>query len=412
MRLTQKIRIFLTLEQERVLWVLSEKCRLIYNFALAERIDAWNKGKNVNYIRQQNDLPCIKEKYPEYKYVYAKVLQMTLRTLDADYKSFYSLWKKGDRKAKPPKFKGKNHFTTMIYNQSGFKIENGKVSLSHFYNSTPLEFTIPEKFKFGKVYQVSVSMKDGKYYLSIVYDEPTKGYVDNGKYVAIDLGVSNIVTAVNIDGKFIQIKNKRVDKYWQPKIEKLQSRRDHCKKGSRRWYKLNTLLKKCKRKCANQLRDFQHKLSTKLVKNTRANAIIVGKLNAKQLSKCSKGDKKADRSLHRATQNTGLMGRFVQFLTYKAERVGKRVIEIDGQDTTKMCCVCGKKQKRELWERSIKCECGNEVDRDKNSAVNIMVRYLSQNALVNGLDTFVSNLRQTGLLIGSYSQEAFAFRQG
>jgi putative transposase len=34
MKLTQKIRIFPTPEQEIVLWKLSEKCRLIYNFAL------------------------------------------------------------------------------------------------------------------------------------------------------------------------------------------------------------------------------------------------------------------------------------------------------------------------------------------------------------------------------------------
>jgi putative transposase len=412
MQLTQKIRIFPTPEQEQVLWTLSEKCRLIYNFALAERINAWKNGLKINYTKQQNDLPSIKEKYPEYKWVYSKVLQMTLKTLDADYKSFYSLWKKGDKKARPPKFKGRKHFTAMIYNQSGFKIEDGKVSLSHFYNDIPLEFTIPKKFKFSKVYQVTVFMKDDKYYLSIAYDEPTKEYVDNGKYLAIDLGVSNIVTAVNTDGKFLQIKNNRADKYWQPKIEELQSRRDRCKKGSRRWNKLNSLLKKCKRKCANQLRDFQHKLSVKIVKNTKANTIIVGDLSAKQMSKSHNGDKKSDKSLHRAIQNTGTIGRFVQFLTYKAERVGKRVIEIDEQDTTKMCCVCGKKQVRRLWERTIRCDCGNEIDRDKNSAINLMIRYLSQNALVNGLDTFVSNLRQTGLPIGSYSQEASAVRVG
>ncbi|WP_342766567.1 helix-turn-helix domain-containing protein [Candidatus Borrarchaeum sp.] len=32
MKLTQQIRIFPTPEQEEVLWKLSEKCRLIYNF--------------------------------------------------------------------------------------------------------------------------------------------------------------------------------------------------------------------------------------------------------------------------------------------------------------------------------------------------------------------------------------------
>ena len=92
MKLTQKIRIFPTKEQEEILWILSEKCRLIYNFALTERIDSWkNKGKYVSYFKQQNDLPIIKEKYPEYRWVYSKVLQYTLKTLDADYHSFFSL---------------------------------------------------------------------------------------------------------------------------------------------------------------------------------------------------------------------------------------------------------------------------------------------------------------------------------
>jgi len=92
MKLTQKIRIFPTKEQEEILWILSEKCRLIYNFALTERIDSWkNKGEYVSYFKQQNDLPIIKEKYPEYRWVYSKVLQYTLKTLDADYHSFFSL---------------------------------------------------------------------------------------------------------------------------------------------------------------------------------------------------------------------------------------------------------------------------------------------------------------------------------
>ncbi len=82
MKLTQKIRLFPTVEQQEVLWKLSEKCRLIYNFALAERRDAYKNGiKGVNYRKQQNDLPAIKEQFPEYKCVYSKVLQFALRSL-------------------------------------------------------------------------------------------------------------------------------------------------------------------------------------------------------------------------------------------------------------------------------------------------------------------------------------------
>jgi len=230
--LTQKIRVFPTLEQEEILWKLSEKCRLIYNFALRERIEAWKQGiTGVNYLKQQNDLPAIKEKYPEYKWVNAKVLQYVLRTLDGAYTSFFALWKKGDKKARPPKFKGKKYFTTMVHNQSGFKISKGLISLSHNYDKTPLVFRIPEKFVFEKVTQVSISQDTltTYYFVTVTYQVKEKEYIDNGKYQAIDLGITNIITAVNLDGKFIQIKNKRPDKYWQKRIEEIQSRRDHCK---------------------------------------------------------------------------------------------------------------------------------------------------------------------------------------
>ncbi len=90
---------------------------------MAERKEAFKNGAKVGYIKQQNDLPAIKDKYPEYRQVYSKVLQYTLRILNADYKSFFALRKNGDQKAKLPRFKGKDHFTTMVYNQSGFKAE-------------------------------------------------------------------------------------------------------------------------------------------------------------------------------------------------------------------------------------------------------------------------------------------------
>ncbi|OKY78020.1 MAG: IS605 OrfB-like transposable element containing RNAse H-like and Zn finger domain [Candidatus Methanohalarchaeum thermophilum] len=51
---------------------------------------------------------------------------MILKKLDADYKSFFSLWKKGDNKAKLPRFKGSKYFTNLCYNQFGVKIKKGE----------------------------------------------------------------------------------------------------------------------------------------------------------------------------------------------------------------------------------------------------------------------------------------------
>ena len=56
--------------------------------------------------------------------------------------------------------------------------------------------------------------------------------------------------------------------------------------------------------------------------------------------------------------------------------VGKRIIRIDEKNTSQTCCTCGKTTKRTLYERTIQCDCGNCIDRDLNSAINIMNRFL------------------------------------
>jgi len=70
---------------------------------------------------------------------------MVVRQLDKDFKSAIALQKLDD-KASFPRFKGKKYFTTMYYNQSGFKVDNGVVSLSHKLNNIDLSFRIPTNF--------------------------------------------------------------------------------------------------------------------------------------------------------------------------------------------------------------------------------------------------------------------------
>ena len=40
--------------------------------------------------------------------------------------------------------------------------------------------------------------------------------------------------------------------------------------------------------------------------------------------------------------------------------------------TTQMCSKCGKIHKMNLKDREYICECGNDIDRDLNSAINIL----------------------------------------
>lgn len=71
MHVAAKIKISVTPGQEDVLRQLSEKCRLVYNFALAERNrnDLENKDRSEKrysgYVQQATAPPELKKKYPE-----------------------------------------------------------------------------------------------------------------------------------------------------------------------------------------------------------------------------------------------------------------------------------------------------------------------------------------------------------
>jgi len=161
MLLTEKVKIYPTEDQIDVLWSISNICRLTYNFALTERKEAWrNDKRSVKYEEQQNNLPEIKEKFPFYKKVYSKVLQGTLKSLDANYKSFFALRKNGDMKARPPNYKGKKYFVTLPYNQSGFKFKEGKIIFSHKINEVPLAFEIDRNYEDKKVKHVEIFNTD------------------------------------------------------------------------------------------------------------------------------------------------------------------------------------------------------------------------------------------------------------
>ena len=64
---------------------------------------------------------------------------------------------------------------------------------------------------------------------------------------------------------------------------------------------------------------------------------------------------------------------FTDFLQYKLEREGKKLVRIDRwYPSSRTCSCCGKiKHDLKLEERVYLCSCGNRMDRDENAAVNI-----------------------------------------
>ena len=110
-------------------------CRELYNSMLQQRIYAYRSGKKVNYRSQQNEIPEIKNAFPEYHNVYSQVLQDVAGRLDKAYGNFFRRVqeKKNGKNIKAgfPRFKSGDGYNSITYPQSGFRIlDNGHTWLS------------------------------------------------------------------------------------------------------------------------------------------------------------------------------------------------------------------------------------------------------------------------------------------
>jgi putative transposase len=105
--------------------------------------------------------------------------------------------------------------------------------------------------------------------------------------------------------------------------------------------------------------------------------VVIGDLSQRQMVTKSHQEKR--RALHRAVFNDwGLYG-FVQMLDYKCRHTGKELRRIEERYTSQDCSRCGHRQPMPLWKRTHRCgTCGLVLDRDENSAANILQRFLAR----------------------------------
>jgi IS605 OrfB family transposase len=195
--------------------------------------------------------------------------------------------------------------------------------------------------------------------------------------VGIDLGVTHF--AALSDGTFIESPHSY--RKAQKHLEKLQQSLSRKKRGSHRRNKARQAVAKAHRKIANQRRDFQHKASTRLVKQHQL--IVFEELEIQHLTKHArpKQDEETGRYLpNGAAAKSGLSksildagwGQFQQMCVVKAGYAGRHIIFVNPRYTSQVCSQCGTVRKRSLDERWHSCECGCELDRDTNAAINIL----------------------------------------
>jgi putative transposase len=100
MQRTYKFRLYPNKEEQENIHFVLERCRLLYNRLLAERIDTDKKtGRSLSYYEQKATLPERKQHIPELKNVHSQVLQNVVERLDKAYQAFFRRVKNGEKES-------------------------------------------------------------------------------------------------------------------------------------------------------------------------------------------------------------------------------------------------------------------------------------------------------------------------
>jgi putative transposase len=368
-----KYRLSPTCKQRQVLQWTLDRCRELYNAALEERRDAYRMvNKSMNFYDQAKQLPEIKEIREEYQDIYSQVLQDVLRRVKRAFDNFFRRCKNGEKPGYP-RFQGYNRYDSFTFPQSGFSLtHDNRVCLSKI-GSIKVKRHRPAE---GEVKTCTIKREGDAWYVVFACEvEPEKLEV-NGDAVGIDLGLLHFATLS--DGSTIE--NPRYFRTGAKKLAKLQQVLARKKRGSHRRKKAVQRVGKAHRKVRNQRADFLHKQSRKLV-NTYG-LMVFEELQPANMRKRAKPKQdengkylpnggSAKSGLNKSIQDAG-WNQFVQYCTYKAANAGRMVLAVNPRYTSQVCSGCGTVKKKELSERWHSCECGTELDRDHNAAINIL----------------------------------------
>lgn len=373
---TYQIRLFPSKGQINELHELSDIRKDIWNKLLDIQQNKYQLDKSIfNKFDLNNMLPELKEKYPDWKKLNSKAIQTISTELFGSYRSFFNLIKK-DKSARPPKKLEKTDYHSIVWNQSGWMIKENNIII---INKIPFEYRSNLNLNELNIKEIRIKFIRNKWLCDIIIEDSIK-YKDklliDTRVLAIDLGLDKLCHGIDNKGNEVIIKNKskKINDYYQKQIAKIQNKRSKTIKGSNRNLLLKKSLNKCYHKKNEQIKQTLHIQSKKLA-NMNYNTIVVGDLSVKNLMSSegvNENKKGIRKSFHKSNINM-----FLQFLGYKCQANNVNLTKIDEKWTTQLNCLTGTqfKTKINLGDRQVQLSDTIIIDRDLNSAINILHRW-------------------------------------
>jgi putative transposase len=294
--------------------------------------------------------------------VSAVVLQQALADLNTAYRNFFAsiTGKRKGRKVAPPRFRSRkdNRQAIRFTANARFRVlDNGRLRLpkvgdlavrwSRQLPADPSSVTI-------------VKDAAGRYFASFVVTTSDEPLPPSESEVGIDLGLTHF--AVLSDGA--KVTAPKFLRRAARKLRRLQRALCRKRKGSANRKKAVVKVARAHAKVADTRRDWQHKLSTAIIRDNQA-------VYVEDLCVVGLGRTRLAKSVHDAGWAS-----FTAMLEYKAARYGRTFGKINRfAPTSQTCSACGQLDgPKPLSVRSWTCSCGAVHDRDVNAAINVLAR--------------------------------------
>ena len=336
--------------------------RFAYNWGLEKRIKQYKNYQGddrfTDAMKQHKLLSSLKKTEFSWMYETSKCApQEALRDLQQAFKNFYRGMKKG-QKIGFPRFKRRGVrdsfrlYGTIRFHERAIQLPRvGKIRVKEKRKS----------YYSGRILSATVRRRANRWFVSVTVEEDILNPQPViGAQVGVDLGVKTLATLS--DGTTFA--NPRALERRMRKLRKLSKSLSRKKKGSKNREKARLRLAKMYLKVFNVRQDTLHKVTTYLTKSH--SKVVIEDLLVSGMMK--------NRRLAHAIADVGFY-EFRRQLEYKCQWYGSELVIVSRTfPSSKMCSRCGHRKKElSLSERVYECEqCGLEIDRDLNAALNLV----------------------------------------
>ena len=361
-----KYRLYPTSEQKIMFAKTFGCCRKVYNLMLSEKIESYKttgKFVAVTPAKYKKDFPYLKE-----------VDSLALANVQLNLQSAFRNHFDRNRRKKTgfPKFKSAKHsrksYTTNNQNGTVAIIDSRYIRLPKTGKIKAVIHRVPGTD--WKLRSATVSCSsDDRYYVSVLfeYENSAPAYVaDENNAIGMDYASDGLYVDdkgnIGTNHKFYRESHKKLAKEQRRLSRKKGSRKGEDK--SHNYLKQQRKVNRIYTHIANQRKDNLHKISAEIA--NQYDIVCVENLNMRNMSNRGFGNGKA-------TLDNGY-GMFLDMLEYKLANRGKYLVKVDKwYPSSQICHCCGKRhpEMKDLRIRTMRCECGYVMDRDRNAAMNI-----------------------------------------